>query len=190
MATIDTRGGGVYGGFPERLQAPGEDGICNNGRPAVAYAMARLEKACQMLAARRKCTVPAVKSLMKTTYTAGDLTEPLLYLPKEMYSSTASAFGLFETIANTSSDRADVRAFVGLSADGGSTWSESLSLAAYDDSRVIFRIPPFEIGDGDAADLELIEIQIRIRWDSGAGTDQFRVHSVTLTPEAMDEITT
>lgn len=190
MTTVATPGGGARDGFPGDLYGPSDNGSVDNGKPLASKQVEELERAVLQHAARRKYSIPAIRADITRTYSAGDLSGPLAYIAKEMYSQSVQAFGFFSTTAVTSTDQSDVRAYIGINSTEDATYTETpLPCASFDASELIyFQIPAHEIGAGDAADHEHHAIGIRLRWDNGAGSDVFTLHSITLLVEPMDEI--
>ena len=188
MANIFTPGGGAFDGFPDRLVGPGENGGVDNGRHALAEVIERAERACHVLAARRKITVAAIVNDMLVTYPT-DGTAPLALVCKENFTKFVSAEGFFSVDNVASTFASDVQATIGINSTENATYTTTAVYAPVADTLYRFSIEPHLIGGGDNADLETQEVGIQISWTGGASTDTLTVHSITLILEPMSEVT-
>lgn len=189
MASIYVPGGGTLDGFPDRLIGVGQNGCVDNGRPCWAEAIERAERATHVLAARRKISIPIMRYDLTSTYST-TVTAPLMVLCKEMYSLNVLALGYFSVDNVSSTDPSDIRISIGINSTESATYTVDKFTAATANELYRFAMPVHVIGGGDRSDVETQEINVRLAWIAGSGSDTCTLHSITLIVDPMAEVST
>lgn len=186
MGTIYTYGDDVRDGFPDRLQAFGAPGPCDNGQLCRAQPVRAISQACAILAARLKCDLPTIVPEWSRAYASGDESFTIAKLSREPHTKYCQVMG-FASISGATTP-GDVTVELDLWSDTEATVTTvALNFAANDDA-VFFTLAPHVIGAGDGSDLGEETLFMEIRWTSTATGATITIHSISFEMLAMDEI--
>lgn len=185
MATINFTGqSDVLDGFPRDLLSSGERGSIDNGQMAVARPVRSMERALQILGARRRCTFPALRHVVTFDTTGSpDLEVPLCKIPREPYSKHVLVFGLYSTNP-FNGDPSEIVLEFGVSGSTTATYTTAEfpgTVGTSIDEAEKFEVGYHVIGDGDNGDLGYEELTLRVNFSAFENSaDACTIYSVTV----------
>lgn len=180
-------------GFPRDLIEFSDNGAVDNGQMAAARPVRSMERALQVIGARRRMTFPALSVPVQVTQADpnSSRTLPLCYLPREAYSARIVVTGFYST-DSSSVEIGQISVSFGVSGSTTGTLTTATSYGTQGNSIDLaerFEVGFHVIGDGDKADLGYEELSLTIT--SGVKTPNnvtVNVYSVTVIVIPEDEV--